>query len=164
MKRRDLLPLAGSILVAAPGVLSQPVRIANAQFEELLTRLADAWTRQETEEALAVFTDDAVYMEPPDIQLYLGREQLEPYFAALKPGTFMRFHRIWFDKVSQTGAGEYSFGREGAAEADRGVAVVELRSGLIAHWREYQRKGPGLFSEFLAIEGKNWRWTIRNYP
>jgi uncharacterized protein YciI len=76
----------------------------------------------------------------------------------------MRFHRVFFDEASQTGGGEYSFGTEGQKTADHGVAVVEVRDGRIAYWREYQRKGPMPFETFLATEGKDWQWTIRNYP
>ncbi len=133
-------------------------------FRDLMEALADAWSRQDTEAGLACFTPDAVYMEPPDEQIYLGHEQLRPYFAALQPGTFMRFHHLWFDAARQVGAGEYTFGAEGAANADHGVAVVEIRAGRIAHWREYQRKGPAGFDDFVSVEGKDWRWHIGNYP
>jgi hypothetical protein len=110
------------------------------------------------------FAADAVYMEPPDVQLFIGHEQLRPCFAALEPGTFMRFHNVWFDAERQVGAGEYSFGTEGKPMADHGVAVMELRAGRIAFWREYQRKGPRPFDRFLAQTGKSWRWSIKNYP
>ena len=76
----------------------------------MMNRLADGWSQQNTDEALACFTGDAIYMEPPDIQFYKGHSELRPYFAALKPGTFMRFQNLWFDEARQIGAGEYSFG------------------------------------------------------
>lgn len=134
------------------------------EFNVLMEGLARAWSQQDTDSALACFTDDAVYIEPPDIQIYLGREQLRPYFAALRPGTFMRFHNLWFDESKQTGAGEYSFGMAGAENADHGVTIVELRDGRIAFWREYQRKGPSAFQDFIRTEGKTWQWHIGNYP
>ena len=132
-------------------------------FRDLMNRLADAWSRQDVEQALSCFTADATYMEPPDIQLYEGHGQLRPYFAALKPGTFMRFHNLWFDESRQIGAGEYSFGMS-TNHADHGVVVVELREGRIAFWREYQQKGPVSFEQFLDKHEKQWQWTIRNYP
>ena len=134
------------------------------EFEELMQRLARAWSEQDTDLGLSCFTEDAVYMEPPDIQLYIGHTQLRPYFAALTPGTFMRFHNLGFDEERQVGMGEYSFGEEADTRVDHGVAVVELKDGRIAFWREYQRKGPPLFGDFLAVEGKKWQWTIDNYP
>src|SRR5262245_8958582 len=135
-----------------------------AEFREMMNRLADGWSQQKTDQALACFTEDATYIEPPDIQFYKGHSQLRPYFAALKPGTFMRFHNLWFDEADQIGAGEYSFGEVNEPTADHGIVVVELRDGLISFWREYQQKGPNSFERFLDTKDKPWRWTIENYP
>lgn len=129
-----------------------------------MQQLARAWSEQNTHMALDCFTEDAVYIEPPDIQFYQGHEQLRPYFAALQPGTSMQFHHLWFDEQNQTGAGEYSFGMQDQATADHGVVVVELRDGRIAFWREYQRQGPPAFKDFTATDGKSWRWHSGNYP
>jgi ketosteroid isomerase-like protein len=133
-------------------------------FRTLMEQLARAWSEQDTEAALDCFTLDALYTEPPDIQLYRGHDQLRPYFAALKPGTRMEFHQLWFDPQQQSGVGEYSFGMAGRPTADHGVVVVTLHEGRIAVWREYQRKGPASFAAFLATEGKTWQWHIGNYP
>ena len=135
-----------------------------AEFRELLERLAHAWTTQDTELGLECFAENASYTEPPDLQLYVGHEQLRPYFAALTPGTLMQFHTVAFDEQAQRGFGEYSFGHERSERADHGVAVVEIAEGRIAVWREYQRKGPAASPEFTAIEGKSWEWHIGNYP
>jgi hypothetical protein len=139
-------------------------RLNTKEFQALMEQLARAWSQQETELALACFTQDAVYIEPPDIQHYQGHEQLRPYFAALEPGTFMHLHHLWFDESNQVGAGEYSFGMTGKVTADHGTVVVELRDGKIAFWREYQRKGPSEFQDFIATAGKKWQWHIGNYP
>jgi len=137
--------------------------VTGAEFRELMERLARAWSTQDTELALSCFREDAVYMEPPDIQLYVGHEQLRPYFTALTTET-MEFHTLAFDEASQRGAGEYSFGTKTASQRDHGVAVVEVADGRIAVWREYQRKGPESFGAFIATEGKTWQWHIGNYP
>jgi SnoaL-like domain len=133
-------------------------------FRELMQRVERGWSTQNTDLALSSFAEDAVYMEPPDLQLYRGHAELRPYFGALTPGYFMRFHRLFFDEASQSGGGEYSFGVEGEKTADHGAVVVELRGGKIAFWREYQRKGPMPFEAFAAADGKGWQWTIKNYP
>lgn len=138
--------------------------LTTEEFRNLMQRLAHAWSVQDTEAGLACFTPDAIYTEPPDIQFYVGHDQLRPYFAALKPGTFMQFHHLWFDVEQQTGAGEYSFGMVGRPTADHGIAVVQLCNGRIAVWREYQRKGPSAFDAFITTEGKTWQWHIGNYP
>jgi hypothetical protein len=132
-------------------------------FAELMHQLARGWSTQDTELALACFTADAVYIEPPDIQHFAGQKQLRAYFGALKPGTSMIFHHLWFDEASQTGVGEFSFSIWGREQANHGVCVVELNEGKIAHWREYQRRGPFEHSDFIATAGKDWQWHIGNY-
>jgi hypothetical protein len=138
--------------------------VTGAEFRELLDRLARAWSIQDTELGLSCFAADALYTEPPDIQLYRGQDQLRPYFDALTPGTFMRFHTVAFDELAQRGAGEYSFGTADSETAVHGVAVVEVEGDRIGVWREYQRRGPSSFDDFTAIEGKSWEWHIGNYP
>jgi hypothetical protein len=135
-----------------------------AGFTALLQRLADAWGRQDTPAALACFAPDAVYIEPPDVQLFVGHAQLGPYFGALTPGTYLRFHHLWFDAGAQTGAAEFSFGVAGRPTADHGMVSLELRGRLIGVWREYPRKGPADFALFSAAAGKQWQWHIGNYP
>jgi hypothetical protein len=114
-------------------------------FRDLLDRLARAWSTQDTELGLSCFTEDALCTEPPDLQLYVGHDQLRPYFAVLQPGTYLRFHTVAFDEAGQRGAGEYSFGSERSSTADHGVAIVEVGEERIRAWREYQRKGPASF-------------------
>lgn len=133
-------------------------------FGELMGRLARAWSTQDTELGLSCFTEDAVYMEPPDVQLYVGHDQLRPYFAALTPGTFLRLNAVMFDEAAQVGAAEYAFGGEASDTADHGVAVVDVHGERIGFWREYQRKGPAAFDDFFAVDGKTWQWHIGNYP
>ena len=134
------------------------------EYHALMTKLAQAWSRQDTESALECFTSDAVYFEPPDVQFYHGQEQLRSYFGALTPGTFMVFHHLSFDESNQVGAGEFSFGLKGKSSADHGVVIVKVRDGKIASWCEYQRKGPSAFEDFVRLDGKKWLWHIGNYP
>jgi ketosteroid isomerase-like protein len=133
-----------------------------AEFEKLMGTLAQAWSKQDTGQALGCFTADAVYMQPPDLQLYRGRGEMEKLFGAIRPGTFMRFHHLAFDVKAQVGFGEFSFGRSGATKADHGVVVLTLREGRIALWREYFQEGPGTFAEFVSVEGKTWKWTAKD--
>ena len=50
----------------------------SAGFRALLQRLADAWQTQNTQAGLDCFTADAIYMEPPDLQLVVGHDELRP--------------------------------------------------------------------------------------
>ena len=135
-----------------------------AGFGDLFGRLAAAWAALDAEAAADCFTDDAIYMEPPDVQLFQGRDQLLAYFSPLTEGTYLRADGLWFDEESQAGAVEFTFGMAGAATADHGVVVIGLVDGKIASWREYHRKGPADFDEFISAEGKEWTWHIGNYP
>jgi uncharacterized protein (TIGR02246 family) len=131
-------------------------------FEELIRRLADAWERLDAEAAAALFTDDAVYMQPPEEQLFVGREQLRAYFAPLEAGTYLRLDNVWFDEERQRGAVEFTFGVGDQEPADHGVSVVDVADGRIRAWREYLVKGPADQGQFLATDGKTWRWHIGN--
>jgi hypothetical protein len=145
--------------------VDRPAVIDAAAFRGLLERVAHGWETGDVDEALGAFASDAVYMEPPDIQLYMGHEQLRPYFAAVRPGTLMRLWHVSFDEASQTGAAEYTFASgPDDDQADQGVAIIEVRDGLIARWREYQVKGPADRARFLSLEAKEWSWHIGNYP
>jgi hypothetical protein len=151
-----------SLLLLLPPAPAAGREATAAQFEQLMATLADAWSKQQTERALGCFTADALYMQPPDLQLYRGTAELEKLFRGIRPGTAMTFHGLAFNARAQVGFGEFSFGRSGAATADHGVVVVTLRGGLIASWREYFQEGPGAFSDFVAVEGKKWKWTAKD--
>jgi hypothetical protein len=75
----------------------------------------------------------------------------------------MKFHNLWFNKSTQSGAGEFTFSF-GKDSSDVGVAIVELENGKIKFWREYHKKGPTDFNDFLRTQDKNWKWHIGNYP
>jgi ketosteroid isomerase-like protein len=141
-----------------------PPAVTSSAFAALMQRLALAWGQQDTAAAVACFAPDAVYMQPPDVQFYAGHSQLAAYFGALKPGTYLRYHHLWFDEARQAGCAEFSFGVEGRPKADHGTIVVDVRGGVIARWREYVQKGPADFAAFIATDGKEWQWHIGNYP
>lgn len=153
----SLSNLAASVLL----LLAGPAGAASTpqDFDGLMRELAAAWEVQDTPRALACFTSDATYMQPPDQQLYRGTRELEKLFDGLQPSTFMALHEVAFDQRRQVGFAEFSFGRTGSGSAVHGVVVVRLRDGRIASWREYFESGPEAFSDFVAEEGKQWKWT-----
>jgi uncharacterized protein (TIGR02246 family) len=132
------------------------------EFRAVLQRLADAWAALDGDRAAELFTEDAVYMQPPEEQLFVGRDQLRTYFGPLDPGTYLRLDNVWFDAEMQRGACEFTFGVDGQEEADHGVAIVDVADGRIRAWREYLVKGPADQARFLATDGKDWRWHIGN--
>ena len=150
------------LLLLCPSHVVPGREVTATEFERLMTTLAEAWSKQDTKLALRCFTADALYMQPPDLQLYRGAGELEKLFATLRPGTFMQFHNLAFDAKTQVGFAEFSFGRTGAAKADHGVVVLTLRGGRISVWREYFEEGPASFSDFVRVERKTWRWTVKD--
>ena len=126
--------------------------ITVSRFRRLLERLADCWNRGDPAAAAACFTRDAVYVEPPDRQRYIGRDALEAFFRGdgVEPRPMsMTWHHSAYDPDRGMGFGEYSFSIPGRFAA-HGVAIVTVRDGLIATWREYQYPSPLLFLDFAG--------------
>ena len=138
--------------------------LSSSEFNDLMEQLAKGWSTQDTDLALDCFHPQAIYMEPPDGQLYVGHDQLRPFFAALQPGTYLTLHHLTFSAADQVGMVEFTFGMQDQPTADVGVVVVELEAGRIKRWREYLRQGSADFETFASHEGKDFKWHIGNYP
>jgi hypothetical protein len=151
MDRRHALLLAASTLSMTPSLTSAAsVGSSAREFEALLQRLAEGWNSGNSRAATECFTVDAVYVEPPRKQVYRGREELFRFFGgdAGRPGAMsMTWRNVAFDADKQRGMGEFSF-RYGTQV--HGVAVIALRDGLIAQWREYWYSSEQPFDEFVA--------------
>jgi ketosteroid isomerase-like protein len=125
-----------------------PARASEREFLALMQSLAASWNVGDARSAAACFTPDAVYSEPPEKQLYRGREALYQFFGGEsgRPGQMrMEWHHLAFDPTRQVGLGEFSFTYGTTAH---GVAVVRLRDGRIANWREYWYESKMPWSEF----------------
>lgn len=106
----------------------------HAGFVSLMETIASSWNAGDTQRALACFTDDAVYVEPPDRQRYEGRAALFEFFGGDEPPPM---HLAWHHLVvdGDVGVGEYTYrGRR----QYHGLVIVHLRDGRIDRWREYQ--------------------------
>lgn len=146
------------LLLAAPATPSAPavcrgepgLPVGAAAFHSMLDSIAVSWNEGRPDLAVACFDEDATYVEPPDRQLFRGRRALRDFFAAsIQPARpdRMRWHTMAFDSLGQVGFAEYTYrGRQ----YYHGVAVIELRRGLIARWREYQYWSPLPRDRFLA--------------
>ena len=133
-------------------------------YRSLLERLASAWAARDPVVAAECFTQKAVYMEPPDRQVFIGQDELRAYFSPLEPGTYLTFRNVAFDESDSVGMVEFSFGVSERPTASHGVAVTQIEDGRISIWREYWRSGPSAWDEFISVEGKDWEWHIGNYP
>ena len=123
-----------------------------SEFGPLLRRVADGWNVGDPRAAADCFTTDAVYVEPPDAQRHVGRDDLAAFFHGDGPEPrrmSMTWHHVAYDPDAGVGFGEYSFSIPGGFAA-HGVAVVTVREGRIATWREYQYPSTLSFREFAG--------------
>ena len=135
-----------SCLACGPGLDAESG--VDAQFRKTMEGLAAAWNEGNAAEAAGLFTEDAVYTEPPDKQLYEGRQALYEFFGGDqgRPGQMsMTWHHLAFDKETQIGFGEFSFTYGSTVH---GIAIVRLQDGKIADWREYWYESDLEWSEF----------------
>ena len=142
----------GSATVYTP-VCSGIVRdqpLGPAAFRATLDSVAAGWNSNRPELAASCFTEAAVYLEPPDRQLYRGRPALREFFAAsIAPprSDRMRWHAVAFDSVRQVGFGEYTYRGQ---QHYHGIVVVHMEAGLIRSWREYQYGSPLSWEAFVG--------------
>ena len=146
LKPTNMLPATPAILLvvllASPGAAAAratpgPERLDDAGFRTLLERLARGWNEGDAAAASRCFAADAVYVEPPRKQVYLGRDALFEFFGGSegRPGAMsMTWRNIVFDAEQQLGMAEFTFSYGGQVH---GVAVIRVRAGVIQQWREY---------------------------
>lgn len=126
--------------------------LKSVEFERLMQTVSDGWNEGNARKAADCFSEDAMYVEPPDTQRYHGRAELYEFFGG-DAGTDIPMHMTWhhlaFNEEEQVGFGEYTFEMHGRYH---GIVVVKIEAGLIKHWREYQYR-----------TGLDWKtFTIHN--
>src|SRR5262245_48334628 len=77
--RRSSMFLALAMSMAVSAVPAPAVTAA--QFRELMETVAAGWNAGDARKASECFTDDALYLEPPDKQFYTGRPALYEFFG-----------------------------------------------------------------------------------
>ena len=126
------------------------MKITTSDFERLMQTVADGWNEGNARKAADCFNEDAIYVEPPDKQLYRSRMELYEFFGG-DAGTdlpmYMTWHHLAFNEKDQIGFGEYTFQMHGRYH---GIVVVKIESGLIKHWREYQYRSELGWEEFTS--------------
>lgn len=130
------------------------------QFRGLVGRIEFAAENADGASARAIFTDDAVIVEPPDKRFIQGGADIADYFTSGAPGTQMDVHHVWFSESEQTGAVEFSYAPNGNDDVTHGIFLLTLDGDRVSHWREYAYPGPRSFAEFLRVDGKKWIFTV----
>lgn len=128
--------------------------ITSEEFASVLDAVAQGWNSGDAAHAASCFTQDALYVEPPQKQVFEGRQALFSYFGG-EAGRAGEMTMIWrmkaFDEETQTGAAEFSFTYGATAH---GVAVIHIRDGLIESWREYWKESALDWPAFIAPANK----------
>lgn len=124
------------------------MKISLNDFNQLMQTIADGWNEGNARKAAVCFSEDAIYVEPPEKQLYHGRAELYEFFGG-DNGTDlpmkMTWHHLAFNEEEQVGFGEYTFQLHGCYH---GIVVVKIVAGLIKAWREYQYRSELNWEEF----------------
>lgn len=122
-------------------------QITAGEFDALLARLADGWTRRDYAAVAAEFAEDVRYGDPTRYDL-AGRPALQAFFEDDdgRPQS-VTWHHAAFDLDRQFGAAEYTY--EGTLRY-HGMVLVKLQAGVITHWREHQHVDPRAWEEFIG--------------
>ena len=67
------------------------MNLITSQFNQVLQIIADGWNEGNASKAANCFSADAIYIEPPDKQVYHGREALYDFFGG-DEGTDLPMH------------------------------------------------------------------------
>ncbi len=121
------------------------------QFNKLLNTVAEGWNTNNARAAANCFSEDAVYIEPPNQQLYQGRKELFDFFGGEAGRTNpmkMTWHYLIFDEDDQIGTGEYTFEYKG--RSTHGIVIVKISEGKIGRWREYQYRSTTEWGKFIG--------------
>ncbi len=133
----------GVLAVAVAACSTAPLRdtanqISAAQFEQLLVTLATGWNTNDAALAASVFADDAIYVEPPNKQLYVGKAAIYEFFggaAGRDSSMNMQWHNMAFSPQTGAGAGEFTF--SWPTGQVHGMVSIAVSKGKIVLWREY---------------------------
>lgn len=111
--------------------------ITRAEFIRLMETVAAGLNENNGRKAADCFALDAIYSEPPNKQIYRGRDRIFEFFGGWKgrPKIMqMVWHHLAFDEQTQIGSGEFSLTY---GNTIHGMVSVRIRDGLIGNWREY---------------------------
>lgn len=128
------------------------------EFETVMQTIANGWNTKNPKAAVECFSDNAIYIEPPNKQFIKGTDELYHYFGG-DTGVDMKltWQNLFFNEAKQSGAGEYTFEMKGIIH--HGVAIVEVENEKIKFWREYDTTGNLSYEDFIKTEGKEFQFT-----
>jgi len=127
-------------------------QMRESDFVLLMETVSAGWNEGNARKAADCFADDAVYMEPPDHQLYIGKAAIYEFFGGPNkpdPPMHMQWHHLAFNEKQQIGYGEFTFQMN---HRYHGIVTVHIQGGKIAKWREYEYQSD---LDWRAFAGKS---------
>jgi len=126
------------------------MNLISSTFNDLLQIIADGWHEGNARTAADCFGQEAIYIEPPEKELYHGHSELSEFFGGdSSPDIVMKmtWHHLVFNEEEQIGFGEYTFEMH---RRFHGIVMVKTEIGLIKQWREYQCPTELNWEEFTS--------------
>ncbi len=99
------------LFVESQAQLGNRKPINRAEFVRLMQTVAAGLNENNGRKAADCFTLDAIYSEPPNKQIYRGRDRIFEFFGGWKgrPKVVqMVWHHLTFDEQTQVGSGEFT--------------------------------------------------------
>jgi uncharacterized protein (TIGR02246 family) len=134
------LPPADSPPTNSPSAASQ----SPDQIKLLLDHLSQCWRQADAQGAAALFTENALYSEPPAHELQ-GRSTIAAFFHSFfsqHQSIEFAFHRILIGDGEA--AAEWTFAYTRASDVRRqrrtGIAFIDTASGRIHVWRSFSAR------------------------
>jgi hypothetical protein len=121
------------------------------EFRNLMNTIAEGWNEGDARKSADCFSEDSIYIEPPDKQVHHGRDALYEFFGGDQGPEIpmqMIWHHLAFNEEEQVGFGEYSFRMHGNYH---GIVTVKVENNVIKFWREYQYKTELSWEEFAKL-------------
>ena len=114
------------------------------EVKHLLDQLSERWRKQDAQGAAELFSETALYSEPPAHELH-GRVAIARFFRAFFANHYaveFTFSRILIGEGEA--AAEWSFSYSRASDGKRrrlnGIAFIDTVAGLIQVWRSFSAR------------------------
>jgi uncharacterized protein (TIGR02246 family) len=114
------------------------------ELKQLLDKLGDCWRKRDAQGAAELFSDDAMYSEPPAHELR-GRPAIAGFFRAFFASHYtieFGFSRILIGEDEAAAEWSFSYSRvsDGARRRLVGIAFIDTAAGRIHVWRSFSAR------------------------
>jgi uncharacterized protein (TIGR02246 family) len=114
------------------------------ELKQLLDELSDCWRKRDAQSAAELFTEGAIYSEPPAHELH-GRPAIASFFRAFFANHYaieFSFSRILIGDGEAAAEWSFSYQRSSDGRQRRlvGIAFIDTANGRIHAWRSFSAR------------------------